>query len=485
MNKPAQLTKQQVDVEMPYEQENKNQQIMKTKNQLLNSSIKGILILSLIFWSGISILAQKITIQGNQFFVDTNKRIWLNGVNTPWNNWNDFGGSFNRNWWNSHFQTLKSYGINSSRVWISCNGGGAVQTNSSGVTGVSSTFYKDCDTLFAIAQRNGIYIDATMISFDHFKNTNANYLNWRNIVTSQAASQTFIDNYLIPFVNRYKSNPYLFAIDFCNEPEWVSENTENGQLPVSNLQRFFAMCAVAVHNNSNLPVTIGSACIKWNSDNPGCVGNYWKNSALQAAYNDPKAFLDFYCIHYYSWVQPWYKSPFEKSPADYGINDRPVIIEESPGKDAGLAAIPMTLIQSYESALAKGYQGNMPWTSNGVDSNGDITTIGPGTLSFKNNHPGLVYPLLSTAVAETVSGEPFEIYPNPSSGKFTLSGTSDKGQGTSFEIYNMLGERAFLSPDIKQLTLNEIDLSNSPRGIYIVKLYDGTDIHTKKIVIQN
>jgi hypothetical protein len=77
------------------------------------------------------------------------------------------------------------------------------------------------------------------------------------------------------------------------------------------------------------------------------------------------------------------------------------------------------------------------------------------------------------------------IYPNPSSGKFTLSGTSDKGQGTSFEIYNMLGERAFLSPDFKQLTLNEIDLSNSPRGIYIVKLYDGTDIHTKKIVIQN
>jgi hypothetical protein len=27
-----------------------------------------------------------------------------------------------------------------------------------------------------------------------------------------------------------------------------------------------------------------------------------------------------------------------------------------------------------------------------VDRNGDISTIGPATLSFKNNHPDLVYP---------------------------------------------------------------------------------------------
>jgi hypothetical protein len=80
------------------------------------------------------------------------------------------------------------------------------------------------------------------------------------------------------------------------------------------------------------------------------------------------------------------------SPADYGIDDRPVIVEESPAKDEGLKDIPMTLTESYESAFRKGYQGNMPWTSNGVDKNGDITTIGTATLSFKNNHTQLVYP---------------------------------------------------------------------------------------------
>jgi hypothetical protein len=365
---------------------------MKTIKLLSISFKKGTLILTLILSMRFLALAQSISVQGNMFYVDSGKRIWLNGTNTPWKSWNDFGGSFDRNWWDTHFQILRSYGINCCRVWISCNGNGAVKSDSTGVTGLSPTFFKDCDSLFAIATRNGIYIDATMMSFDHCKKPNANFMNWRNIITSQNASQTFIDNYLIPFVNRYKSNPYLFAIDLCNEPEWISENQEDGQLPVSDLQRFFAMCASAVHHNSKVLVTIGSACIKWNSDNAGYVGNYWKKSALQSAYNDPKAFLDFYCIHYYSWVHRWFSSPFEKSPTDYGINDVPVLIEESPGKDAGLKDIPMTLVQSYESALLKGYQGNFPWTSNGVDRNGDISTIGPATLSFKNNHPDLVYP---------------------------------------------------------------------------------------------
>jgi hypothetical protein len=365
-------------------------------NKLLSNSFKmGTFLMIWLLTMGLSVLAQTVSIQGNKFYVDSGKRIWLNGTNTPWNNWNDFGGGFDRNWWYTHFETLRNYGINCCRVWISCNGNGAVKTDSTGVTGLSPSFFNDCDSLFAIASRNGIYIDATMISFDHCKKPNANFMHWRNIITNPAASQTFIDHYLIPFVNRYKSNPYLFAIDLCNEPEWISENQEDGQLPVSNLQRFFAMCAAAVHNNSKVLVTIGSACIKWNSDIPGCVGNYWKKSALQSEFNDPKATLDFYCIHYYSWVHKWFSSPFEKSPADYGINDLPVIIEESPGKDAGLKDIPMTLVQAYESALLKGYQGNLPWTSNGVDRNGDISTIGPATLLFKNNHPGLVYPLKS------------------------------------------------------------------------------------------
>ncbi len=243
-----------------------------------------------------------------------------------------------------------------------------------------------------------------MMSFDHCRDNHANYMNWRNIINREEATKTYIDNYLVPFLNRYKDNPYLFAIDLCNEPEWISENAEDGKLPVKNLQRFFSMCAAAVHHYSKVPVTIGSACIKWNSDNKGYVGNYWKNEALQAAWNDPKAYLDFYCVHYYGWVHKYFKSPYEMSPADYGINDRPVIIEEAPAKDAGLKEIPVTLTEAYEKALEKGYQGNMPWTSNGVDSNGDITTVGPAALSFSKNHPELVHPGGEAPIRYAIAG---------------------------------------------------------------------------------
>ena len=183
-------------------------------------------------------------------------------------------------------------------------------------------------------------------------------------------------------------------------------------------------------------------------------------------------------------MHPWFKSPFEKSPEDYGINDRPVLIEESPAKDAGLSDIPITLVQAYESALAKGYQGNLPWTSNGVDANGSISTIGPATLSFKNNHSGLVYPLQSVAEVKTIPEDQILIYPNPSNGKFTVDGTINMGQTINLEIYNMLGEKAYLALNFRSQSSNEIDLSNFPNGVYILKLYEGTATYTQKIIVQ-
>jgi hypothetical protein len=47
----------------------------------------------------------RITIKNNEFTVN-GKRIWINGANTPWNKWNDFGGAYNDTWWDSHFAKL-------------------------------------------------------------------------------------------------------------------------------------------------------------------------------------------------------------------------------------------------------------------------------------------------------------------------------------------------------------------------------------------
>ena len=72
----------------------------------------------------------------------------------------------------------------------------------------------------------------------------------------------------------------------------------------------------------------------------------------------------------------------------------------------------------------------------------------------------------------------FSIYPNPSTGKFSIE-FSNQQQITSVEIYNLLGESVF-----QQKNTNEIDLSSAAKGIYFVKVYAGEKIYTEKIIVE-
>jgi len=55
-------------------------------------------------------LAQFVTVSGNKFLAD-GKEIIMNGANTPWNKWNDFGGSYTSSWWDAEFQKIKAAGL--------------------------------------------------------------------------------------------------------------------------------------------------------------------------------------------------------------------------------------------------------------------------------------------------------------------------------------------------------------------------------------
>ena len=58
---------------------------------------------------------ERIRINGTEFMAG-DRKIFLNGVNTPWDNWNDIGGNFNESFWRSHFAELRESSINASRV---------------------------------------------------------------------------------------------------------------------------------------------------------------------------------------------------------------------------------------------------------------------------------------------------------------------------------------------------------------------------------
>lgn len=72
------------------------------------------------------------------------------------------------------------------------------------------------------------------------------------------------------------------------------------------------------------------------------------------------------------------------------------------------------------------------------------------------------------------------IYPNPFANQFLVSfKPSDK---TTVEVYNLLGGRVLTQHITTHLTL--LDLSNQPNGVYFVRVIDGKEVLTRKVVKQ-
>ena len=195
----------------------------------------------------------RITVSETQFMAGTN-RLWINGVNTPWHRWNDFGGQFDPDWWDQHLEQLHQSSINATRVWISCNGETGININSEGyVSGCTAAFWRHLDTLFRLARQRQVYIKATLISFDHFSNSHRHHLDWRRMLTDSGKIDSMVTNYVVPFVVRYRDNPWLWCIDLCNEPDWIYENDRCGKIPWEWFQTYVAKAAAAIHANSQGP----------------------------------------------------------------------------------------------------------------------------------------------------------------------------------------------------------------------------------------
>jgi hypothetical protein len=76
----------------------------------------------------------------------------------------------------------------------------------------------------------------------------------------------------------------------------------------------------------------------------------------------------------------------------------------------------------------------------------------------------------------------FSLYPNPSTGKFTLklSGSAESAS-VVIEIYSMIGER-ILQVELSGQNQYILDLTASPQGIYLVKALKGNQIDVKRII---
>lgn len=359
--------------------------------------MKKTLFILMILAACLGLQGQKVVISGNQFTVD-GKTIWFNGINTPWHKFVDFGrADFEAAWWEGEFARYADNHINLARVWIHCSGEVSPDIDANGyVSGASALFWEHMDKLFEASRTHQVYLLPALFSFDITKQSYSTSAQWRAFIQDPANIQSYIDNVLIPLVQRYEDEPYLLGWEICNEPEWMFENSEHGPQSFADVQRFHALLAAAIHNNSNSYVTTGSAAPKWNSpiyDSWGeNEGNMFSDAALRASGADTAAFLDFYQYHWYPWQSEWMASPFTQTTAAYEVDDRPVIVGESEGNDVCDAFVCMTVSEMYENAYLNGFDGVCAWKTPQNDGHGTFENIAAATNAFHQKYPGLVYP---------------------------------------------------------------------------------------------
>ena len=112
-------------------------------------------------------------------------------------------------------------------------------------------------------------------------------------------------------------------------------------------------------------------------------------------------------------------------------------------------------------------------------SNGNIIIADWGNNRLrKATQPGYG----ATGVKNVTTSSQLSIFPNPSSGKFTIQ-TSAQQKNTGVDICNTVGEIVY-SATING-TQNNIDISTQPAGIYFVKINSADGLQTLKITINN
>jgi hypothetical protein len=85
---------------------------------------------------------------------------------------------------------------------------------------------------------------------------------------------------------------------------------------------------------------------------------------------------------------------------------------------------------------------------------------------------------LITGVEEVTEQKATALYPNPTTGRFTIELTEESNVG----IYNMLGQQVMQLNKVSGD--QQIQLENAPKGMYFVQIQSGNKIEVKKLIIE-
>ncbi len=192
------------------------------------------------------------TCSGGRFLPVMGSCGYIKGANLAWLDGNystylgvdphhtDYGVGWNATDMNNALYNLHSIGVKVVRLWLFQDDQGCNLDSNGNVTSVTSEFWQNLDTTVQYAKNNDIALYLTLNNGRADFQENSTLLN------------AFINNALIPLVDRYKGNNTIFAIDAMNEIDGTvagdtGNYTDTGST-WAEAQAYMKTVAAAIHN---------------------------------------------------------------------------------------------------------------------------------------------------------------------------------------------------------------------------------------------
>ena len=278
----------------------------------------------------------------------------------------------------TEFGELAAAGVSVLRFWVfpDFRGDGVVFDSMTRPTGLGGTALSDLARLLELAHEHDLYLMLTLFSFDNFHPTRTEsgvaIPGIQPLVVDGSARAQLMEQVVRPVAQAVAQSPYadrVIAWDVINEPEWAmygpslyggdedfDPDPDLQSVTHGEMDAFVADVIAVLREESQALVSVGGAAIKWR--------HAWS-----------EVDVDFHHFHIYDWVDQYW--PYDRSPTDYGLDDKPVVMGEFPA--AGLArADYATLLSSF---YANGYGGALGWSYS--DYEGSLAPV----RAFADQHP--------------------------------------------------------------------------------------------------
>ncbi|AUX41769.1 endo-1,4-beta-glucanase [Sorangium cellulosum] len=300
------------------------------------------------------------------------KTRFMYGINYAWHHFaGDFGGiaAWGQGGVASEEQThaeslaaMRAHGASVVRWWMlpEFRGEGVLFDASEDPIGLGERTLIDVEKALELAERADVHLMFCLFSYDAFHPTRVDagvkIVGLQPIMADPRRRALLMENVVRPLARAVERSPYghrMAAWDVINEPElaitgqspygdpdYIPDNSVQS-VTHEQMETFLNDTIRVLRSESSALVTIGSLAMKWSKA--------WSRTDI-----------DFYTFHIYDWVNQYW--PYNQSPADYHVDDKPVVMGVFP--IAGLATTPVPDILA--SWYTQGYAGALSWAYNGA-----------------------------------------------------------------------------------------------------------------------